>query len=450
MKYNRKPGTENSGNHWHTIVYLFLLSLSFYCQPAQASDNRVIVLTSYAEEVSTRFQAAFERAYPGKRVEILWRHGEDAYYHLMQTGGKGIDVYWSPAPGNFAMLRRDNRLARLSLDRKALPGDLGGVEISDPAGYYAAFELAGYGIAYNARAVKALGLPPPKEWSDLAAIPYAGKVQMPIPGSVGFASVLYEAILQGYGWEKGWALLSEIAGNVTFNRAAFPDEKDAVATGEMAARMTMDFFISIATGTDGSNKISFSYPSRTVYNPAHIAIFAQAPHPETAREFVDFALSTEGQKLLLHPDIHRLPVRPALYQEISGIAVNPFQQQSFGYNASFGRERHGLMVAIFDIMLVRFHDRQVTLWKTLHAAESAGLSARPEVQRARQLLTTPLVSDAEQKDAALRRTFAFTEKAEKSSSPQRTKIENQWINALKQRMDEASQLLAPHQRAVQP
>ncbi|NIY48301.1 ABC transporter substrate-binding protein [Cedecea colo] len=447
MEYNKASRIDS----WKLLL-LVTCSLIFniYSQPARAneSDDRVVVLTSYAEEVSTRFQAAFEQAYPGKRVEILWRHGEDAYYHFIQTGGEGIDVYWSPAPGNFAMLRRENRLARLNLDHKALPRDIGGMPISDPDDYYAAFELAGYGIAYNPDAVKALGLQPPKEWADLAANPYANKVQMPIPGSVGFAPVLYEAILQAYGWEKGWEILSEIAGNVVFNRTSLPDGKDPVATGDMAARMTMDFFVSISTGTDGSGKISFSYPSRTVYNPAHIAIFAKAPHPKTAREFVDFALSEKGQKLLLHPDIHRLPVRPALYKARPELAVNPFTKDSFGYNASFGRERHGLVSALFDIALVHFHDRQVTLWKTLHATESAGFGAEPDVKRARQLLTTPLVSDSEQKDVFLRHAFAFTEKAEKSASPARIQIEKQWATDLTARMDEAHRLLERYKRQV--
>ncbi|GLR09540.1 ABC transporter substrate-binding protein [Mixta theicola] len=442
MQYNKTGKIYN----WKLLGFVaFLLILNVYpLAQANNSDDRVVVLTSYAEEVSTRFQAAFERAYPGKRVEILWRHGEDAYYHFIQTGGAGIDVYWTPAPGNFAMLRRDNRLARLDLERKALPRDIGGVLISDPDDYYAAFELAGYGIAYNPDAVKALGLLPPQDWADLAAIPYANKVQMPIPGSVGFAPVLYEAILQGYGWEKGWAILSEIAGNAVFNRTSLPDGKDPVATGEIAARMTMDFFVSVASGTNGSGKISFSYPPRTVYNPAHIAIFAKAPHPETAREFVNFTLSEEGQKLLLHPDIHRLPVRPALYRALPDLAVNPFTRDSFGYNASVGRERRGLVSALFDITLVRFHHRQVALWKTLHMAENAGLGAEPDVQRARELLTTPLLSDSEQKDSVLRQTFAFTEKAEKSTSATRTQIENQWITDLTARMAEARQLLEPY------
>ncbi|WP_209439217.1 ABC transporter substrate-binding protein [Intestinirhabdus alba] len=410
----------------------------------------MVVLTSYAEEVSTRFQAAFERAHPGKRVEILWRHGEDARYHFLQNGGEGIDVYWSPAPGNFELLRRKQLLARLQIDHKALPRDVGGVAISDPEDYYAAFELAGYGIAYNPDAVKALGLPLPKEWTDLAAVAYADKVQMPIPGSVGFAPVLYEAILQGYGWEKGWAILAETAGNARFNSGAFPDGKDPLSTGEIAARMTMDFFVSIAPGAEGSEKIRFSYPSRTIYNPAQVAIFANAQHPQTARQFVDFVLSGEGQKLLLHPDIHRLPVRPALYDETSGLTVNPFRQEYSGYNANAGRERQGLISGLFEIALLRYHDRQVALWKALHAAESAGLGGKPEIQRARALLQAPPIGDTQQKNRQLRQTFAFTDKAEKSTSTARTKIETQWIDELNQRMAEAHRLLESNTPPVTP
>ena len=171
------------------LAAAFALVLGFALAPflAQAADERVVVLTSYPEELTVRFQAAFERLHPGKRVEVLWRQPADALAYLRRGGTREVDVYWTPSPGNFAALRDEGRLAKIDIDRSALPADIAGYPISDPQGHFAAFELAGYGIAYNVDAVRKLGLAAPRDWPDLADPAYARQVQLPIPGRVGLA-----------------------------------------------------------------------------------------------------------------------------------------------------------------------------------------------------------------------------------------------------------------------
>ena len=110
---------------------------------AAGGNKRVIVLTSYPEALVKRFQTAFEQAYPGARLEILWRHSADALAYLRRGGLKEVDVYWTPAPRNFALLKQEGHLAKLALDANALPPTVAGYPISDPDGFFAAFELAG-------------------------------------------------------------------------------------------------------------------------------------------------------------------------------------------------------------------------------------------------------------------------------------------------------------------
>jgi ABC-type Fe3+ transport system substrate-binding protein len=415
-----------------------------------ADENRVVVLTSYAEELSSRFQKAFEQRYPGKRVEILWRHSADALAYLRRGGDHEVDVYWTPAPRNFATLKAEGRLAKLALNNPSLPATVAGFPISDPDGYFAAFELAGYGIAYNAAAVQKLGLPAPKDWRDLTHPAYRGQVQLPIPGRVGFAPVLIEAVLQGYGWAEGWAVLAAIASNANFNSGDSSPDTDDVVTGRKAARMTIDFFAPPNRRNANPEPtpdvpLSFVYPPKTAYNPSQVAIFAAAPHPTLAKTFVDFVLSAEGQELLLDPDVRRLPVRTEIYAAHPDLSAQPFAPGNLAYSDATSRARQGLVAALFDTALVAPHQTAAPLWSALHRAEQGNLGNAADRREARALLTTIPLTDLAQQDATLRRLFDFPDRTPDQPEPppaaERLEIEARWQADVAARLDKAKQLL---------
>lgn len=421
------------------VAALFLL---LTVTAARASDDRVVVLTSYPEELTARYQTEFERRHPGARVEILWRQSADALAWLRSGGAGQVDVYWTPSPGNFIRLRDEGHFARLGLDGDALPATIAGFPIGDPDGHFAAFELAGYGIAYNVHAVDRLGLPPPADWADLAAPGYAGQLELPIPGRVGFAPVLIEAVLQAHGWERGWALLAEIAANTVFENDAGAGV-DSVASGERAARLTIDFFAAAAIA-DGA-PMRFVYPPKTAFNPAQIAVFKAAPHPEMARRFVQFALSAEGQALLLDPDVRRLPVRRDLYTTHPELGVQPFAAGNLAYDGELTQARRGLVAALFEAALVAPHAERAPLWRALRAAEQAGRGDEPTIREARTLLTTVPVAASGAADTALRALFAehHRQPAETDTPPARAGVEARWATGIASRTAAARALLAP-------
>ena len=373
-----------------------------------ARQERIRVLTSYAEALTQRYVLAFEHAHPGARVEILWRQSADALAYLQAGGAQEVDVYWSPAPGNFLTLRKAKLLAPLHIARGALPGVREGLPISDPEGCFAAFELAGYGIAYHIERVAALGVAPPKAWADLAAPAYAGLIQLPIPGRVGFAPGLIDAILQAHGWDDGWRLLAALAANTNFGTGDAAPDADDVVSGKIAARLTIDFFAQAAIASGAS--IGFAYPARTAYNPAQIGILKAAPNPAGARAFVEFALSVPGQTLLLDPDIRRLPVLPEVYAAHPELAAQPFAPGHLAYDPALTRDRQGLVAAVFEAALVTPHARWQPAWQTLRDLEARGLATHAAVREARDLMTRPLISDADQAGDSLRRLLAFAER----------------------------------------
>ena len=413
-------------NKWITVACLLMLS------PLASATEKVVVLSSYPQEVITPFEAAFEAAYPQYRLELLWRQSRDAMTYLHQPHS-AIDVYWTPAQRNFAVLAKEGAFRKLDIDLNGLPKKIGGFQISDPDGYYVASETAGYGIAYHPAELKRLGLPVPSDWTSLAAPAFNGHVVMPIPSKVGYAPMLVDTLLQGYGWEQGWSVLEQVAANATLADAAATFISDDVGSGRIAVGMTMDFFArsAIANG----KPLRFTYPEKVGYSPAHVGIFREATNLDGARAFASFVLSDQGQKLLFHPDIRKLPVRPAVYANKPKDYFDPFaaaQRASYDYNVSTGLMRQELVGALFDALITRHHAELKTMWAALHQAELVAPND-PRLQEARTHANWLPLTAAQVNDAALQQAFI-------KRDSQAATLEQQWDADIAKHYAQALQL----------
>ena len=366
--------------------------------------EKVVVLSSYPQEVITQFEAAFEQAYPQYRLEILWRQSRDAMTYLHQPHS-AVDVYWTPAQRNFEVLAKEGAFRKLDIDLSGLPKKIGGFQISDPDGYYVASETAGYGMAYHPAELRRLGLPVPTDWKSLAAPAYSGHIVLPIPSKVGYAPMLVDTLLQGYGWEQGWSVLEQVAANANLADAGATFISDDVGSGRIAVGMTMDFFAvsAIANG----KPLRFTYPEKVGYSPAHVAIFRDAANSEGARAFVSFVLSEQGQKLLFHPDIRKLPVLPAVYAAKPDGYFDPFaaaQRASYDYDLATGLKRQELVGALFDALITRHHTELKAMWSAIHQAEQKA-PGDPRLRDAKQKASWLPLTAAQSNDAALQQTF---------------------------------------------
>jgi ABC-type Fe3+ transport system substrate-binding protein len=344
-----------------------------------------------------------------------------------------VDVYWTPAQRNFAVLAKEGAFRKLDIDLKGLPKKIGGFQISDPDGYYVAHETAGYGMAYHPAQLQRLGLPLPTDWKSLTAPAFKDHVVMPIPSKVGYAPMLVDTLLQGYGWEQGWNILAQVAANARLAVAGATFISDDVGSGRIAVGMTMDFF-AVAAIANGK-PLRFTYPEKVGYSPAHIGIFREAGNLDGARAFTSFVLSEPGQKLLLHPDIRKLPVRPSLYANKPKDYFDPFaaaQRASYDYDVSVGLVRQELDSALFDALITRQHATLKTMWAALRQAqEKSPNDAR--LQTALKHANWLPLSATQANDAALQQMFIQRD--------QRTQaLEQQWDSDITQHYAQATQL----------
>ena len=192
-----------------------------------------------------------------------------------------------------------------------------------PTGFYLGFAASGYGIMYNTRYLRANNLPAPKEWDDLKKPIYFGHVGISAPSRSGTTHLTVETILQGEGWDKGWASLLEIGGNLAQVSDRSFGVPEAVNSGQYGIGIVIDFFGLSAKAS--KFPVEFVYPTVTAIVPANVGIIANARNPKAAEAFVEFLLSDEGQQILLDPKIQRLPVRPATYDKAPAGLSQPVQ-----------------------------------------------------------------------------------------------------------------------------
>lgn len=404
--------------------------------PLHAEPQTLTVMTSYPADVTERMQAAFEKTFPQYRMQIIWRMPQDALPYLQQPKQGGVDVYWSPSPRTFNQLKSEGAFRKLDIDLTGLPETIGKTRLRDTDNYFTATEMAGFGFAINSQSLIKLGIATPKTWRDLTNPKLAGQIAVPNPARVGFAPVLIDIPLQGYGWDAGWALWSEISGNADLLEQGGGFISDKVGAGQVAIGLSIDFFIASAIANGAP--ISFVYPDRGGINPAHIAITSGTEKLEAAKTFTSFVLSTQGQSLLTHADIRKLPVRPAAYEKLPTDYYRPFTAATRGeldYDNDRGRNRLGIVTALFDHALAYRHQEQKELWQKLHALEATG---KPQ-PKLRKLLTSIPLTETEAANPELQK--QFRDRLEGLQKQELREPEHRWREATDKRIAAAQQLL---------
>ena len=187
-----------------------LLAAATFCQA-----GTVTVVTSFPKELTQAYKTAFEKANPGIKLEILNKNTVQGIAYVRELpAGQRPDVFWASAPDAFEVLGGQKLLDNVAdLVNKAAPTKVGNYPINDPQGLYLGQALAGYGLMWNTRYMNAHKVPAPKEWADLIKPEYFGHVSISSPSRSGTTHLTVETILQGEGWEQGWAPMLQIAGN---------------------------------------------------------------------------------------------------------------------------------------------------------------------------------------------------------------------------------------------
>lgn len=417
------------------FVALSCLSLSVFA-------DTVTVVTSFPKELTAAYKKAFEAKYPNDKLEVLNKNtAAGIAYVREQPVGSRPEVFWASAPDAFEVLTSEKLLAKIGKGDPSLPQKIGNYPINDPEGHYRGQALAGYGIMWNTRYLKANALPEPKEWADLTKPVYFGHLAISSPSRSGTTHLTVETILQAEGWNKGWEQLLAICGNsaaITERSFGVPD---GVSNGQFGIGLVIDFF-GLAAKNSGM-PVEFVYPAQTAIVPANIGLIEGAKSPEAGRRFIDFTLSEEGQLLLLDPKISRLPVLPSVYAKAPAGYPNPFSgkiQAKVNFDANLSEARYYVVLSLFDQMITFRHKELVAAMKEIVDAEKR-LGGKPNAQlaEAKKLVLTPVIDEKQAADKKLLELFK-AKKTDVTASQEKAKVEEGWAEKVKANYAKAGEL----------
>ena len=414
------------------------------CASAARAQDRLVLLSPHWEGIRYEFAEAFRALHKretGRDVEFEWLDvgggGSDQLRFIRsefktKPDGIGVDLLFGGGVDPYLTLKAEGLLESYRVPdgilREVAP-QIGGLPLYDTKDFtWYAPTMAGFGIIYNKPALKRLRLPEPKTWEDLARPEFFSWVGSADPTKSGSAHMAYEIILQAYGWERGWQIITAMGANVrSFTASAGQTPRDA-ASGEVACGLCIDFYAWRQANESGRDMIGFVYPAGlTAINGDGVAILRGASNRGLARRFIDFLLSENGQKLFMlkrgepdgpqRYDLGKFSVRPSLYAKVKGrssLEVDPFEWKSdFVYDAARGAARTAVVNDLVATMIIDPKARLADAWKRAiregkAESELPRLAAMPVTEEDAQTLVEPgRWKDAEFRNKTLSEWSAF-------------------------------------------
>lgn len=395
------------------------------CGPKPKAGDKLVIISPHWEGIKEEYERAFSQWAQQQfhqSVKFEWPDvggtSEELRYVRSQfsrtKSGIGIDLFFGGGIDPYGALEGEGLLESYKVKDellKSVPAELHGVPLYDGETFtwYGA-ALSGFGLMYNKKVLEADNLPTPSTWADLARPEFLNEIAMVDPRKSGSAHMMYEIVLQAYGWQKGWGLLAKMAANSRSFKENASDAAKDVRTGEAACAPSIDFYAWSEMAAARQGEMVFILPKNlTVINPDGIAILKGAPHREWAQRFVDFVLSEAGQKLLMLPvgenggpseyTLGRMAILPSLFDSLGSkalVKLNPFKWQSdFRYDSPTGAKRWNVVNDLVGALLIDARHLLKAAWKKqVHAA-----GASP---RSPSVLLVPPVTEAQANELAAR------------------------------------------------
>ncbi len=375
------------------LILFFLLTTLPLCAPASAAD-KIILLSPHWEGIRKEYREAFRRWHKAKYgtevdLDFLLMGGTSEIMKFIgdqfgkNPNGIGVDVFWGGGIAPYMALAKQGLLEPYKAPDEILskiPKDYGGMPMYDAEYLWYGAAMSGFGIIYNREVLRVMNMPEPETWADLARPEFFTWVGSGDPRHSGSIHMMYEIILQAYGWDKGWDIIKRMGANIrNFPRGGGQTSKD-VALGETAVGLSIDLYALTQIAQSRTDKLAFVLPEgQTIINSDPIAILKGAPHKELAQHLIDFVLSEEGQKILMLPagaeggpkefTLNRMSVLPSLYQILGGklsTPSNPFEMKvTMRYDAKLGSARRALVDDLIGALVIDSHHDLMRAWRAL-------------------------------------------------------------------------------------
>jgi len=322
---------------------------------------KLVLVSPHNENITQEFGWAFALRHAvekGELVEFEWRDvggGGSAIQQYLTNIYKtsdtaDIDVLWGGGDIVFnGLLKKigandDGVLQTLDLPKDVLdnvPAELHGQRFYDPKKRWIGSAVSGFGFLYNAQMCKQTGRSFPSTWTDLGDGQFTDLLVLADPGQSGSVTATYMTIVQTEGtWPAGWAKLLGILSNAKRIADSAGSSANAPVLGDALVAACIDFYGLLRVAEAPDKLVYVSPEKQTIFGPDPIGILKNPPHPELAKEFVDYVMSAPGQAMWalrvgekdgsVRSVLGRQPIRRDVYElyagKMSPRIVNPFAE----------------------------------------------------------------------------------------------------------------------------
>ncbi|MCM8785198.1 MAG: extracellular solute-binding protein [Candidatus Omnitrophica bacterium] len=366
-------------------------------------ERNLIIISPHWEGIKIEITRAFcdwyEKNYKEK-VKIEWIDqggtSDDLKYveslFKKNPEGIGIDIFFGGGLSPYLKLKSENLLLKYKLPQnllKKISKYCAGIPNYDNEFYWYGVVLSGFGILYNKRALKFLNLPDAKTWKDLGNPVYYSLIGAADPRHSGSMHMMYEIILQTYGWEEGWKTIFSISGNTKNFSTSASEVARETSIGEAVLSLCIDSYALAQIEVNGKENMGFILPeNETVINPDCIGILKGAPNIEIAKRFVDFLFTYEGQLLWIQKkgkkggpkeySLNRFPVMPEIYNDPQlEIDINPYKiKNTIKYDFQLAANRWNLIDDMIGCLIIDCHSELKKAWYILSKTNNRRLKEK--------------------------------------------------------------------------
>lgn len=316
-------------------ICLWLLVASF------SSLAEVTVITSFPEQFYSQVAKQFKRQQPGVDLHFINKKTPALIAHFMQGRQPEPDLVWVS-----------------SSDAMALMQQMG--YIQPPI----TFAWSEFGFFWHNDVLTSHRLPLPVSWQTLISPAFEGQIALTAPSRSGTNHIVIELILQEYGWQKGWALIAQLGGNLATITARSFGVRQGIIKQRFAVAPVVDFFYKNAKHE--GEKVGYTALPNAPLVPAQIALNARSHHAPQAQLFIDFLLSESGQRLLSSPPLNRLSLQQALEQREARSGAT--------FDQTLSAERYHLVNRLFDAFVTERLASLQKFWRMWHELDQRALT----------------------------------------------------------------------------
>jgi len=288
-----------------TVLGMAFLLLLVFGANLQAADKVGWVGPVYKElsdSLINGFKDYYQKTY-GKEVEITFVRpgGWPVCVDKVRAWGDkpDADVFLGAgAPAHELMKKEGMIVPYRPKESDKVPAEWKGMKVKDAEDYWACFSPWIVTNLYNEKVLKALRLPPPKNWKDLLDPIYRGNIVHTLPYASGTQHEVVEILLQGFGEKEGWAINRLMAAQLARFSTGSTDTTQVVNRGEVPIGIAQPQMNAMVARKDGY-PIRDLLPDKTILVPEAVALLKNAPNEAVGKIFLDWLFSMEGQKYVL-------------------------------------------------------------------------------------------------------------------------------------------------------